>query len=313
MKFYVIEASWIMQRFNLTRFKKKLDNYLSCGRQDVLEHLLFFEENVCSKLVEDKDFSLFQRVSTPEEADILVFGLYLEFIAYWFGDSAGWKLIEIFKTLEQNQKLTIAYWNHDTDFSPANEFVPKNVVILNQGYTSSPGPRDILLPFWIAESFPDCEKVQFASFIGTPNNELRRKLVNAIHKYNRPDIIAATQSFGENYKRAIAMTMFCLCPKGGLGGGGFSYRVFEVLQAGSIPVILVDSLCYPMTEIIPWDKICIRIPESKAEDIPYILSVLESVDKDVMLCEIEDVKPLLSLRSMQQYIHRRILAYSTNV
>ena len=307
MKFYVVPAEPLMQELGLSRFKEKLSLYLSQDRQDILEHPMFFEENVCSKLTTDKDFSLFQRVGTPEEAELLVVALYLELIAYWLGEKAGRILVNLFKRLEQTRKLTVIYWNHDTDFSEANAFVPKNVIVLNQGYTSSPGPQDILLPFWNVGTFPITPKIQFASFIGTPNNELRRKLVNAIYEYNRPDIIAATRSFGDNYKQSIAMTLFALCPKGGLGKGGFSFRVFEAIQSGSIPVILVDSLCYPMTEMIPWDKICVRIPESKAEDIPYILSVLESVDKDSMLRAIEEAKPLLRLRSIQHYIHTKLI------
>lgn len=306
MKFYVLPVEPLIQHLNLSTFKTKLNAYLNQDRQDVLEHPMFFEENVCSRASIDKDFSLFHRVNTPEEADIFVVSFYLELLAYWLEDRAGAVLIELFKVLGQTQKLTIAYWNHDVDFSEANAFVPKNVIILNQGYTSSPGPQDILLPFWNVGVFPELPKVQFASFVGTPNNDLRRKLISAVHAYNRPDIIASILSFGENYKKSIAMTLFVLCPKGGLGKGGFSFRVFEAIQAGSIPVILVDSLCYPMTEIIAWDKICVRIPESKVEDIPYILSTLESVDKEAMLSAIQEVKPLLSLRGIQTYIHAKL-------
>lgn len=238
MKFYTIPVSDLMRMFGLLRFSEKLDTYLSCGREDVLEHPALFEENASTRLLQDKDFSLFQRVTDPNEADIFVVPLYLELIAYWLGPNAGDLIIHLFEFLKTSSKLTIVYWNHDADFSPMNSFVPKNVIVLNHGYTACRGSQDILLPFWNVEIFPDAPKLQFASFIGTPNNNVRRRLVSAIHAYNRPDIIAATSVYGEDYKRAIAMTTFCLCPKGGPGGGGFSYRVFEVLQAGSIPEVL---------------------------------------------------------------------------
>ena len=306
MKVHILSAEDLIRTFGLIRFKDRLALYLKDGREDVLIHPMFFEDNVCSKATTDKDFSLFQRVHTVEDADIIVCPLYLELLAYWLGERTLSKFVQLFQYFETLPKRVVVYWNHDADFSPANSIVPKNVIVLNQGYTSSPGPQDILLPFWNVGVFPTLPKVQFASFIGKANNELRRRLIQSIHSYNRPDIIAATQSYGENYTKSIAMTLFVLCPRGGLGTGGFSFRVFEAIQAGSIPVIFVDRLCYPMTEHIPWDTICIRIPESKVDDIPFVLSTLQAVDTAPMLQAIEDVKPRLRLRFLQQYIHDRL-------
>jgi hypothetical protein len=306
MKFYTLSAEQLIRALGLIRFTDRLNLYLKDGRDDVLLHPMFFEENVCSRATTVKDFSLFHRVNTIEEADVIVCPLYLELLAYWLGNNAGAKMAELFRYLETLPKRVVVYWNHDDDFSPVNSIVPKNVIVLNQGHTSSPGPQDILLPFWNVGVFPTLPKVQFASFIGTANNDLRRRLVQAIHSYNRPDIIAATRAYGDNYTKSIAMTLFVLCPRGGPGTGGFSFRVFEAIRAGSIPVLIVDRICYPMTEYIPWDSLCVRIPESKAEDIPFLLSTLQAVDTVPMLKAIEEAIPRLQLEFLQHYIHDRL-------
>ena len=304
MKFFVLPGIALINLFGLTIHIQQLNDYLRQGRQDFLAHPLFFQDNVSSQNKES-NFSLFQRVGSIEEADVVVIGLYLELLEYW---KERTRMIEMLRWIGKKvyPKKAIGYWNHDSDFSGANQFVPSNVFIINSGYTSNPGKNDILIPFWNIQKNPYSEaKPQFASFIGSVNNNLRHWLVTSILKYNHPDI-QYKKVYGDDYLREIGSTKFSLCPRGGPGTGGFSFRVFEALEAESIPVIMVDILHFPMKEIIPWESICIRIPEEKVVDIEYIHKTLKEIDSEKIIEEIRKVKPLLTFKSVQQYVYDSI-------
>lgn len=304
MKFFVIPALDLINIFGLTQHLEKLHTYLDGGRQDILAHMMFFEDNCCSK-GRNGDFSMFRRASSIDDADVVVIGLYLELLEYWrerktLVDMLNWVSKIIYP------KKAIGYWNHDTDFSGANDYVPSNVFIINNGYTSNPGKNDILIPFWNIEKNPhSLPKTEFASFIGTPNNSLRQKLALSIRAYNHPEI-QHKQIYGDEYLQELNRTVFVLCPRGGPGSGGFSYRVFEAFAAGSIPVIMVDILHFPMKDSIPWEKICVQIPEETASDIEKIHTTLKAIDIAQMLRAIEETKPLLTFGSIQKYIHDSI-------
>jgi hypothetical protein len=304
MKYYCIPPYEIIRLYRLENHKRELDNYLSVFK-DVLEHLSIFESNFLDSSVQSKDFSLFQRVYTPEPDAVIVIGLYLELLEYWGEQHKMIRILEDAHKRYPNHKV-IAYWNHDRDFSQYNMFIPENVYILNHGFTSEASPQDILLPFWnIVDNPYTLEKTSFASFIGTPNNALRAQLIQSIQSYNHPDI-QYKKVYGEDYLKELNSTLFCLCPKGGPEKGGFSYRVFEVIQARSIPVIFVDILQYPMTELVNWDKICIRLPERSVTDMEFVHSQLRSIDPKPYLDAIEVARNQFSLLGVQKYICNRL-------
>lgn len=48
------------------------------------------------------------------------------------------------------------------------------------------------------------------------------------------------------------------------GGGLSSYRFFEAMSAGRVPILLADDWELPHKDLIEWDKCMIQIPESEA-------------------------------------------------
>lgn len=69
------------------------------------------------------------------------------------------------------------------------------------------------------------------------------------------------------YIAMIADSRFVLCPR---GFGPCTYRLFEVMQMGRVPVIISDDWI-PITDI-PWHLFSIRIAESDVRYIPEILA-----------------------------------------
>ena len=68
----------------------------------------------------------------------------------------------------------------------------------------------------------------------------------------------------------IADSKFVLCPR---GFGASSIRIFEVMSLGRVPVIISDQ--WQPSPGIPWEELCVFIPEKDIDRIPTILCYLE--------------------------------------
>ncbi|MEZ2338347.1 exostosin family protein [Mucilaginibacter sp. RCC_168] len=65
---------------------------------------------------------------------------------------------------------------------------------------------------------------------------------------------------------------FTLCPR---GITSWSFRLFEAILSGSIPVILSDSYIKPFSSIIPWDSFTLTYPEHTLNQIDAILENIQ--------------------------------------
>lgn len=61
---------------------------------------------------------------------------------------------------------------------------------------------------------------------------------------------------------------FTICPR---GITSWSFRLFEAILSGSIPVILSDSYVKPFPRLIDWDRFTLSYPESELANIDVIL------------------------------------------
>ena len=126
------------------------------------------------------------------------------------------------------------------------------------------------------------EKSLFLSFLGGASSPLRQRLYR--RRDGRSDIlIEDTTSHQEwnphqpawaerktRYAEVLARSEFSLCPR---GAGVGSIRLFEAMQAGSVPVLLSDAYVLPASPGPKWDEFLIRLPESAAaqSDLPALL------------------------------------------
>jgi len=73
----------------------------------------------------------------------------------------------------------------------------------------------------------------------------------------------------ELFVSSLADSWLVVCPR---GAGENSYRFFETLSMGRIPVLLSDDCQLPFEESIDYDRIIVRIPESSAEHSAEIIA-----------------------------------------
>ena len=67
---------------------------------------------------------------------------------------------------------------------------------------------------------------------------------------------------------------FCLAPR---GYGKNSFRFYEVMQLGSIPVLVYDEEWLPFKKYIDWNEFCVLVEE---KDIPNLKTKLQSYSKE---------------------------------
>jgi hypothetical protein len=68
------------------------------------------------------------------------------------------------------------------------------------------------------------------------------------------------------FDRLLARSKFVLCPR---GHGTSSIRLFETMAAGRVPVVLSDNWVPPLGP--DWERCILRLPQSRAGDIPRLL------------------------------------------
>lgn len=117
-------------------------------------------------------------------------------------------------------------------------------------------------------------------FAGGITSGLRERLVNWIKETKFSYLVGLRVQTGpwqqmfdrsglavkKEYAEMIRRSRFVLCPR---GNGVGSIRLFEVLKAGRVPVILSDDYVFPAG--IDWNSCTIRIKERNFRNIPLIL------------------------------------------
>lgn len=142
---------------------------------------------------------------------------------------------------------------------------------------SFPGPFNEMI-----EEFPRLDAVFDFSFVGQRSAGVRTRIfeqffdrqssLNAIVRDSGTAVWVFTEEeragagvrkAKRDYADVLRQSKFILCPRG-FGPG--SFRMFEAMQAGRVPVIISDAYVKPAG--IDWDSCSLTIPESRIAEIP---------------------------------------------
>jgi hypothetical protein len=131
-------------------------------------------------------------------------------------------------------------------------------------------------PF-IAPLDPSRKRDLLFSFQGGSTSYIRKRLFRI--DFARPDVLIEDTSFHLNwvesadterqqrrYVETVGRSHFVLCPRG-IGTG--SFRMFEVMRMGAVPVVISDP--YVLPEGPDWESFLIRVPEKDLLNLPSIL------------------------------------------
>jgi hypothetical protein len=127
------------------------------------------------------------------------------------------------------------------------------------------------------EQTPRTEKTELASFVGTiTTHPIRMEMMNVLE--DTPGIQSSSRMGWsekvpeEHAQRFIDSTLssrFCLAPR---GYGRSSFRLYEVMQLGSIPVYIYDHKWCPFEDEIDWSEFSVLIDVKDIQNIDNILS-----------------------------------------
>jgi hypothetical protein len=93
---------------------------------------------------------------------------------------------------------------------------------------------------------------------------------SALFWQNPSDTVERWQAL-ERYAAAIRRSKFVLCPR---GHGTSTFRLYETLSAGRVPVVLSDEWLPPPG--VAWDTCIVRIDERSASRLVHVLEQAEA-------------------------------------
>lgn len=75
---------------------------------------------------------------------------------------------------------------------------------------------------------------------------------------------------GDNnlFRNIMDDSTFCLCPR---GTGKTSYRLYEAIQMGCIPIYVYDDCWLPFKDVVPWEEISILLHIKKINELGQII------------------------------------------
>lgn len=153
-------------------------------------------------------------------------------------------------------------------------------------------------------SFPTCSVIQFnreqvasnqdtylASFVGYDSHPVRRDLARLHNGHDvivqnstqRPHLGRVTvkstleQEEVRTFASLLQRSRFAFVPR---GDALFSYRLFETMAAGAVPVIFSDGWVLPFSELFEWREFSLHLPEKQAD---RCLEVLRAIPDETVL------------------------------
>ena len=238
----------------------------------------------------DPDFGRFNRyqklgteflelTADPATADIFVWP------KKWSGNSA--ELLSFLSLAKSYGKHSLVFFNDDSD---ENLGIHSDdvTVFRTSFYRSTKAPNETALPGWSIDSgsFAQREKGNdpIVGFCGCYTNNMQRYLslksldqderikTNFIlhdHAWgakNLSDVSNIDNDYRQTVREAFMNNMlesdYILCAR---GQGNYSYRIYETLSAGRIPVIIDTDVVLPHDEILNWKDISIWVPQDQVE------------------------------------------------
>jgi len=212
-------------------------------------------------------------------------------------DKTGFTLIPIFWTnvylTSKNNDLIQPYLNYlpkDKKYftisqhdDAVNEILPPGTLSFEGGGNKNGIPLPLICSPLKKQLVKPRDKDIFCSFVGSISNNAQGR-VKLYQTYGEdPDFYFSKPRYWtaqvpeNNFKEFIDISQrseFCLCPR---GYGKQSFRFYEVMQLGSIPIFVYDEEWLPFKKYIDWNEFSVLVEE---KDIPTLKDKLKSYTKE---------------------------------
>ena len=152
------------------------------------------------------------------------------------------------------------------------------------------------------------KKNYLASYIGRPTHDIRLKIEKKLKNIDN-FYIKNLNSMDSNisnrdlnlFADMINQSYFSICPR---GFGPTSFRLYESIQAGTIPIYITDKFFLPFKEFLDWQEFSVLLKPRKISSIPKIVDrIINSGDIDQMNTNLKNVsKKYFNFQFMSEYI-----------
>lgn len=213
-----------------------------------------------------------------------------------------WTLWDLLRDLP-SEKTYFTVVQHDDGVVFSSK--PANLITFGMG-----GIGNIPIPLTydenlIIETYITSKKTIFCSFVGSLTNQVREKMVKVLE--NKPDVFIVTNEWTNNieednqtlYLKVMGKSRFTLAPR---GYGKTSFRLYEALRMGSIPIYIYDEMWLPYQDIINWSKMAVLV---RTDEMDGLYERLQNISDDEITSMTDYYKTyshLFSYDGMCEYI-----------
>ena len=155
------------------------------------------------------------------------------------------------------------------------------------------------------------ERKLLASFVGSATHPIRISLANVcngvknIDLYMRRSMPNITSDELNLFLNKSINSKFCLCPR---GYGANSFRIYECMQLGCIPVIITDKTYLPWEDELNWNEFSVIILTEQLFNLENILLSYSEEQIISMRNKIKELYPIyFSMDGVYNNILKRII------
>jgi hypothetical protein len=112
-----------------------------------------------------------------------------------------------------------------------------------------------------------------------------------------------TYRSSDPYELVARNSVFTLCPA---GFGSWTYRFFQAIQWGSIPVLISDDYTPPFAWEIPYSSFSLRVPEAALESIDDLLRSLPARRVEQLQRQLRMAQSHFTPKAFEQYFSRSL-------
>lgn len=187
---------------------------------------------------------------------------------------------------------------------------PDNLIVFSMGQSKDvPLPlvsEDTSLTLENTPRLPFEQKDIFCSFLGKNSHPVRKQMADALA--SRPDCVIHLDHH-PMFIEVSCRSKFGLAPR---GYGASSFRFFELMKLGIVPVYIHDGDdAQPYRDILDYDKFSFTIHISEINTLHDKLKSVTKEQYESMLAEMERVRLWFTMEGTCEYILFKMLQYNS--
>jgi hypothetical protein len=214
------------------------------------------------------------------------------------------ELAEFIKAIPQDKKLftTVQY---DDGTLVGDYCEGRNILVFGAG-----GIGNIPIPL-LCEAHPvSADNPRFfASFVGSPKTHpLRGELEKEFSGKSDSIFVCGTHRKDQLqfFRDTMKDTLFALCPR---GYGKTSFRLYEAIQMGCIPVVVYDQRWLPFEDVLDWNSFAVLCHRSEIAGLYGRLKSIPAETLSKMSATLKLVQPMFTIEAMHHYIYSKVKNY----